>query len=291
MKTAYVALCGLPNSGKSTLINRLVGERVAIVSPKPQTTRKKMIYLCTDKERQLVLFDTPGFFPAEKNQLDKFLISQIDAAITGCELIIFITAADDDSTIPPELTARWKKKPVVCVLNKIDLLGGDSLARRQQELESNGLFRKVVAMSALRDLSLDHLFPALDEFLSETEEYLYDPELISLERERDIVEEFIREELYEKLSDELPYASGVIVEEMKDRENGMVYVKAIIYCEKSGQKAIIIGKNGEMIRKIGGSARVKIEKFTNRKIFLDLQVKNYDNWRKKEFLLKQFGYK
>lgn len=286
MKTGYIAFCGHPNAGKSTLINKLIGEYVACVSPKPQTTRKKMVFLFSDEKRQFVLFDTPGYLRQTQNKLDEFLIIQIKEAVKDSDAAVYIT--DGRNPPEPELIEIFRRKPVLCLLNKTDLLSEKEVSERRNALLSSGFFKEVVSLSALND-SLDVFLEKIGDFLPESDEYLYDPELISLEKERDISEELIRETLY-SLSEELPYSSGVRINMMKERSESMIYIDATIYCEKEGQKAIIIGKEGTMIRKLGISAREKLEKFLQCKVFLELRVKVFKNWRKNPGLLSRLGY-
>lgn len=291
MKAAYIALCGLPNAGKSTLVNRLLSEYIAAVSAKPQTTRRCMTYIYYDGERQLVLLDTPGYFMTARDKLDAFMLETISKAAKDADFSVFLCTGDPLKEDVIDFIRSISGKPVICIMNKTDLLSEEELCERKNYLEGLTLFSDVIPFSALKAEDHSALFRVLDSYLYDVSEPLYDPDYISLEMERDLIEEFIRVELYLKLTHELPYATGVRVEEMKERGNGKVYIKALVYCERDGQKKIIIGSKGSKLSEIGSSARKRIEAFLGKKVFLDLWVKVYNGWRKKERFLKNMGYR
>lgn len=291
MKCGYATICGLPNAGKSTLINKLIGEKIAVVSPKPQTTRRKMVYLLTQKDSQIVLLDTPGFFPDAKNKLDEYLLSQIDTAKHDCDIIVYITADKNSSDREKIFLESLSGPDMICVINKIDTFNEEELKERTTQLKNMGIFKGINTISALLGNGIDKFVTSVIDLLPEEENYLYDPELLSLERTRDIVEELIRGELFLLLEQELPYVCGVKLEDMKTRDNGMVYVNVIIFCERTSQKKIIIGSKGRNLKKIGASARRAVEEFLGSKVYLDIWIKVYPKWRKNEPMLNNLGYK
>jgi len=291
MKCGYVTICGLPNAGKSTLINKLIGERIAVVSPKPQTTRRKMVYLLTKKDSQIVLLDTPGFFPDAKNKLDEYLLSQIETAKHDCDIIVYITADKNSSDREKMFLESLKGPKIMCLINKIDTFDDEELKERYSQLKNMNIFSGINTISALIGDGIEDFVSSVTELLPEEKDYLYDPELLSLERSRDIVEELIRGELFLLLEQELPYVCGVKLEDMKTRDNGMVYVNVIIFCERTSQKKIIIGSKGRNLKKIGAAARKSVEEFLGNKVYLDIWIKVYPKWRKNEPMLNNLGYK
>ncbi|MDD5091448.1 MAG: GTPase Era [Candidatus Wallbacteria bacterium] len=291
MKTGYIALTGRTNSGKSTLINRLIREKPAIVSHKAQTTRRSMLYLYNDEQRQWVIFDTPGVFPKARNGLERFMLDEISRAMDQCEVVLFITSSGSMEELDGDWADCISGRPIVCLLNKCDLFDQSIVKDKVDFLRGTGRFKSVLPISALAGHGIPGIFEVLDELLPECDQPLYDPELISLERERDLVEEFIREALYQHLQDELPYVTGVSLQEMKSRENGMCVVQALIFCERDSQKRIIIGSGGQTLKRIGCAARLRIEEFLQNRVFLELRVKAYRDWRNRENMLKEFGYK
>jgi len=290
-KCGYVAILGRPNVGKSTLLNVFVGQQLSIVTPKPQTTRNRVFGIYTTDEVQAIFLDTPGILEP-KYRLQEAMVKQIDKAIGDADVLIFIVDITDlansfDQILQRKLTKVWK--PTVLALNKIDLVKEKAISQAAERLSEFQKSAEVACISALRGDGLDRLRTLLEKLLPEGP-FLYPPDVISTQPERFFVAELIREELFNRLRQELPYATAVKVDEFKENEEGKAYIRAIIFVEKPSQKGIIIGTSGEVLKRIGTASRQKIELFLKRQVYLDLWVKVRKNWRKKDFDLREFGY-
>lgn len=291
-RSGYVSIIGEPNVGKSTLLNGMMGEKLAIVTPKPQTTRNRIMGIVTTEGYQLIFLDTPGIV-APKYLLHDAMVKAAYHAIKDADVIIYMV---DGSQLPPTLETQILERiretesiKVFLVINKIDLLEASALLPIIAEYSGKFPFVEIVPISArksgdvlrLRDLIVAHL-PAGPHYFPEDQ--------ISDLPERFFVAETVREKIFLKTQQEIPYASGVTVEEFKHRSNGKVYIRAIIYTERLSQKRILIGDRGGMIKQIGRLAREEIEQFLSASVFLELQISVKGDWRRDARKLKDMGY-
>ena len=291
-KSGYVSIIGEPNVGKSTLLNGMMGEKLAIVTPKPQTTRNRIMGIVTTEGYQLIFLDTPGIV-APKYLLHDEMVKAAYRAIKDADLIIYMV---DGSQPPPVLEARilnrireTESKKVFLVINKIDLIEAPALLPIIAQYRGKFPFVEIVPISAqnsgdvlrLRDLIVTHL---------PTGPLYFPDDQISDLPERFFVAETVREKVFLRTQQEIPYASGVTVEEFKHRSNGKIYIRAIIYTERLSQKRILIGDHGNMIKQIGRLAREEIEQFLNASVFLELQVYVKGDWRRDARKLRDMGY-
>ncbi|MFP4660715.1 MAG: GTPase Era [Halanaerobiales bacterium] len=290
-KSGFISIIGRPNVGKSTLLNRLIGEKIAITSSRPQTTRNKMQGIYTDEKGQIIFVDTPGIHKA-KNKLDNYMLEQAYKSLEGMDLIVFLLDASTyfgkgDDFILRQL--KGSKTPVLIVINKIDKIDKATLIKRISEYEEK-TGREVIPISAQTGENIDTLIDTIYTYLPEGPQY-YPPDMITDQIEQFIIAEMIREKIFHLTREEIPYGVAVLIEEMKERENGLFYIRANIYVEKKSHKGIIIGKNGKRLKEIGLRARKDIEKLLQTDIYLDLWVKILKDWREKEALVSRMGYK
>jgi len=292
MKSGFVAIIGRPNVGKSTLLNQILGQKIVIATDKAQTTRKRIKGILTKPEGQIVFVDTPGVHKP-LNKLGEFLLDEAKIAVPDADLILFLvdgseSAGKGDKWIAKNLLQT--EIPIIIVLNKVDKI------KKQEKIEQNllsykTLFEKnlpVVRLSAKTGRNTDTLLKNIYRKLPEGE-ILYPEDVVTEETMRDVTEEIIREKILLNTSDEIPHSVAVKVESYKEQED-IDRITAIIYCEQKSQKGILIGKGGNLLKKIGTEARLELEKITEKKIFLGLEVKVEKDWRKKDSVLKSFGY-
>lgn len=283
-KAGFVTLVGRPNAGKSTLLNRLVGERLAIVSPKPQSTRDRVVGILSDDGSQLVFLDTPGLLEP-RYALHRSMQHAAQQAIADADVVLYLVDATRD--LPENLTELAQltsppTAPTLVVFNKVDEI---SPARRAECAASapDSLF-----ISATTGEGIEALLAAVRARLPESP-FLYDPEDVSTQQLRFFVAEFLRETALEQLEDEVPYGIAVGIEEFRESTDP-VYIRAVLYVERESQKRIVIGQGGSRIKAIGQAARAKIEPLVGRPVFLDLWVKELKNWRKNAQALERLGY-
>jgi GTP-binding protein Era len=294
-RTGYIAIIGRPNVGKSTLVNALLGQKIAAVSPKPQTTRKRQLGILTTDRYQLVFVDTPGIHSA-RHKLGEFLNQEAQESLKGVDVILWLVDSsvkptEEDKQIAFLLTKLPRRTPLVLTANKMDLVPAEALTARleaYQELVRRDA--KVVSISATQNQNLDELTELLVS-LSPFRAPEYDEEQVTDSYERDIAADLIREACLHNLRDEVPHGVGVRVDEFSERENGMLYIGATIFVERDSQKGILIGEGGKMMKAIGSAARKEIEDMGGRKVFLELRVKVLKDWRNDENALLRFGYK
>jgi GTP-binding protein Era len=291
-KSGFVALIGRPNVGKSTLMNHIIGQKVAIMSDKPQTTRNQIRGVYTDERGQIIFLDTPGIHKP-KSKLGEYLVKTAQNALDEVDLVLFLVDASEglgpgDHYITEHL--KGIKTPVFLVINKIDQVHPDDLLPLIDQYRQLHDFAEFVPISALQGNNTSTLVRLIFERLPEGPAY-YPADQVTDHPERFIVGELIREKVLFLTREEVPHSVAVIVEEMKQRENGAVYVRATIYTERDSQKGILIGKRGSMLKEVGRLAREEIERLFGSKVFLDLWVKVKKDWRNEEFLLRQFGYR
>lgn len=292
-KSGFVSIVGRPNVGKSTLMNNVVGEKIAIMSDKPQTTRNTIQAVYTDDETQVVFLDTPGIHKP-KNKLGEFMVKAATDAFKNVDLVLFVV--DDSKKIGPgdkKIIEDLKtiKTPVILVINKIDQLEQkDELFDIIKMYDAEGLFKEIVPISALKGKNTDSLMKAIRGYLEEGPKYFPDY-MITDQPERVLISELIREKVLHYVHDEVPHGVAVEIEKMKSRKDKeIVDVSAVIYCERSSHKGIIIGKNGRKLKGIGKSAREDIELLLGSQINLQLWVKVKENWRNLQNYINNFGY-
>lgn len=293
MKSGFVAITGRPNAGKSTLLNKIIGEKVAIVSKKPQTTRTKILGVHTGDDFQLVLIDTPGIHkPHNKlgNRMEKYIYSatqDIDALIYVIDCNI--SDRDLDKEREALLGLKTSDVPVILAVNKIDTLPKLNLLPVLDKLKNLYDFSDIVPISAQKGNNVEKLMDAVKEYMTDGPKFFPD-DVITDQPERQIVAEFIREKALRLLNQEVPHGIAVEIEKMSQRQNGTYEILAAIYCERASHKGIIIGKGGEKLKDIGRQARQDIERFLGEKVYLELWVKVKENWRNLENFITEMGF-
>ena len=291
-KSGFVSIVGRPNVGKSTLMNNAVGEKIAIMSDKPQTTRNTIQAVYTDEEAQVVFLDTPGIHKP-KNKLGEFMVKSATDAFKNVDLVLFVV--DESKKIGPgdrKIIDDLKniKTPVVLVLNKIDQLNEEELFDLMKMYNAEGVFEQIVPISALKGRNINELLKVIKSHLEEGPQYFPDY-MITDQPERVLVSELIREKVLHYIHDEVPHGVAVEIERMKSRKDKeIVDISAVIYCERDSHKGIIIGKNGRKLKGIGKSARADIELLLGSQANLQLWVKVKENWRNLQNYVSNFGY-
>lgn len=294
-KSGYAVLWGKPNVGKSTLLNYLVGEKIAIVSPKPQTTRNRIVGVVETENAQIVMLDTPGVHHP-RHKLGEYLVAEARAALEGADVVLFMVDATEPPTPDDERAAellnnllREMPTPVLLVVNKIDAISPAMLQERKLLYEALGNYDETVTISALTGEGIPLLLRKIVDRLPEGPPY-YPLGTITDQPEKLPIAESIREAVLHYTHEEVPHAVAVVVDEFEHRSEKLAYVKATIFVEKESQKGIIIGQGGQMLKKIGTMARMEIERWFGKKVYLEIWVKVAKNWRKDENTLRRFGY-
>ena len=290
-KSGFVSVIGRPNVGKSTLLNALTGQKIAIMSDKPQTTRNTIRGVITNDECQLVFIDTPGIHKP-RTKLGEYMVNVASETMKEVDLILFLTEA----AVPPgnldiSIIEQLKKvnTPVFLILNKVDIAGKDKLFSVIDGYSRLMDFKAVIPISALKNDGTDIIVKEALKYLPEGPRF-FSEDTLTDQPEKVIAAEMIREKVLLNLEDEVPHGVGVEVMSFKEREDGLINIQATIYCEKSTHKGIIIGKQGQMLKKIGSAARFEIERLLDTKIFLELWVKVKPDWRNNDNMLKNLGY-
>lgn len=289
-KTGFIAIVGRPNVGKSTLLNALVGEKLAIVSKKPQTTRNKITGILTKGETQYVFMDTPGMH-TPKTKLGDRMVWETNSVFSGVDAAILIVepianCGDIEKGLIEKIKANGL--PSILVINKIDRTNPEAIGDTIKAYSSVYDFDAVIPMSAIKGKGVDVLLSEVDRFISEGM-WFFPEDAITDQPERVIVAETIREKILRTLEDEIPHGTAVVIEEFKESDK-LLKIRAEIFCEKTSHKSIIIGKNGATLKLIGSRAREDMERFFGIKVFLDLWVKVKENWRNSDVLLNNFGF-
>lgn len=290
-KSGFVAVVGRPNVGKSTLLNQLVGQKIAIVSDTPQTTRNRILGILTLPDAQVLFLDTPGIHKPQ-HKLGEYMVNSARSALREVDVILFVSDVSE-SVGPGERfileMLKEEKTPVVLVLNKVDLLPKEKLLPIITQYSAFRDFTAIVPVSALSGSNTDRLLSVIKEILPEGPQY-YPEDEVTDQPERVVAAEFIREKIFRLTREEIPHSTAVEVEEMKTRPNGDVFLRATIYVERESQKGIIIGAKGAMLKEIGQQARLDLESIFDSRFFVDLWVKVKNDWRNKEGSLRMFGY-
>ncbi|MFN8413343.1 MAG: GTPase Era [Anaerolineales bacterium] len=292
-RSGFVAIIGRPNVGKSTLLNALLGQKIAAVSPRPQTTRKRQLGILTVENAQVVFVDTPGLHTA-KHKLGEFLNQEAQEALDGVDLILWLVDSStaptaDDISIAGMLNKVARRTPRMLVLNKTDMLQPDDESARSEEYVKLLEQATVKKVSAAKRIGLGDMMETLIQLLPERPPE-YPEEQITDLYEREIAGDLIREACLLQLRDEVPHSLAVRIDEFTERDNGMAYIGATIFVERESQKGIVIGEGGKMMKSIGSAARKQIEEMGGRKVFLELRVKVHKDWRDDPNALKQLGY-
>lgn len=292
-RSAFLAIVGKPNAGKSSLLNRLLGQKVAIVSSKPQTTRTRITGVLTDGDTQLVFIDTPGLHKP-RNSLDKYMLRSVNESVAGVDACILVAEADSEITEAEKMFVQKFSSlevPAVLVLSKIDLIREKTaLAAKIAEYAALYDFNAIVPVSSKTGDGIDELKKELAS-LAQEGGFLFDEDTLTDQPERTLAAEMIREKLLLLLDKEIPHGCAVFVERMKEREDGdIIDVDATVYCERDSHKGIIIGKGGTMLKKIGSQARQDMERFFGCRVNLKIWVKVKEDWRNRESILRSLGY-
>ena len=291
-KAGYVAIVGEPNVGKSTLLNALLEQKISIVTSKPQTTRQRVLGILSREDVQIVFLDTPGLLKPQY-LLHQEMVKSAESALAEADVVLVMTQPSQGTELPIEVRERilplYKSKPVLLIINKADKVNKADLLPMIALFAKPDQFKEIIPVSALRHDNLDAIVQSLIHYLPEHEAF-YPPDIVSESPERFFVAEFIREQLFEKFSEEIPYSTAVEIRDFKERETGKTLISADIFVERDSQKGIIIGKKGETLKKVGTSARIQIEEFLQRDVYLELHVKVHEKWRESETMLRQLGY-
>lgn len=291
-KSGFVTLIGRPNVGKSTLMNRLIGQKIAITSNKPQTTRNRIQTVYTDERGQIVFLDTPGIHKA-KNKLGEYMVNVAERTLKEVDVILWLVEPTTfigagEQHIAAQL--RTVKTPVVLVINKVDTVKKEEILKFIDAYKDICEFAEIVPVSALKGQNTDTVLEVLFKYLPYGPQF-YDEDTVTDQPQRQIVAEMIREKALRCLDEEIPHGIAVTIEKMKIRPNGKVAdIEATIVCERDSHKGIIIGKGGSMLKKIGSAARFEIEKMMEMKVNLQIWVKVRKDWRDSDLFIKNFGY-
>ncbi len=293
-KSGFVTIIGRPNVGKSTLLNLLTGEKIAIMSSKPQTTRHAIRTIVTTENYQMVFVDTPGIHKP-KNKLGEFMNQEALGTLTDVDVILYLVDANDKSIGPGDAniieTLKQTEVPVLLIINKIDMIEKQLLLPLIAQYSQAFDFEEIIPVSALKAETKDLVLQAIEKRLPEGEKY-YPDDMLTDQQARVLAQGLIREKLLHLLSDEVPHGVGIEVIRFKEvPQKKIIEIDANIYCEKESHKGIIIGKEGAMLKKVGTYAREDMERLFGSKVFLKLWVKVKDDWRNNDFMLNELGYK
>lgn len=289
-KSGFAAIIGMPNVGKSTLLNAIAGQKIAIISDKPQTTRNKILAIYSTDEEQIIFTDTPGIHKPH-NKLGEYMVNVANESMGDTDVLIFVVDASRKIQDMEREIARSISKtgiPCILVLNKVDIMKKEDLLPIIADYSSIHEFDSIVPISAKNNDGVDILIHDIEDYLSEGPEF-YDSEMVTDQPEKQIAAEIIREKLLWLLDKEIPHGVAIEITKMQEKPK-ITNIFATIYCEKASHKGIIIGKNGDMLKKIGTMARGDIEKMLQQKVYLELWVKVKSDWRNSDFLIKNFGY-
>ena len=291
-KSGFVSLIGRPNVGKSTLMNSLIGEKISIISSKPQTTRNKIQTILTTDDLQIVFIDTPGIHKP-KSKLGDYMVKSAENSLNDIDLVLYLIEPyekikDSDRAILDRL--KNVKTPVFLIINKIDTVEKEELLKVIEAYRREYDFKEIIPVSALKEQNKGLLMETIEKYLPEGPQY-FPEDMITDLTERQLVAEMIREKALYLLQEEIPHGIAVEITSMKERKNkNITDIEATLYCEKDSHKGIIIGKQGSMLKKIGSNARRDIQRFLGSQINLQIWIKVKKDWRDSDFMLKNFGY-
>ena len=291
LKSGFVTLIGRPNVGKSTLMNHLIGQKIAITSDKPQTTRNRIQTVYTDERGQIIFLDTPGIHKA-KNKLGEYMVSVAEHTLKEVDVILWLVEPSTfigagERHIAEQLNKV--KTPVMLVINKIDTVKKDEILTFIAAYKDICNFAEIIPVSALKELNIDDVKDCIFKYLPEGPQF-YDEDTVTDQPMRQIAAELIREKALRMLDDEIPHGIAVVIDQMKERPNGLIDIDATIVCERESHKGIIIGKNGGKLKKIGTSARTEIQNLMDTQVNLKLWVKVRKEWRDSDLYMKNYGY-
>ena len=291
-KTAMITIAGRPNVGKSTLTNHLVGEKIAIVSNKPQTTRNRICGIVTKGETQFVFVDTPGYHKP-RTKLGDYMVGVARESIADVDLTVLVV--EPIASIGPQEEGlieqiKSRKCPAILAINKIDTIEKDSLLEVIALYSAQGVFDAIIPISAKTGDGVDQLLEECEKYAIESP-FLFPEDITTDQPERQVMAEIIREKLLWCLDREVPHGTAVEITTFSERDNGIIDLDATIYCEKASHKGIIIGKHGDMLKKISSMARTDCERFMGTRVYLTTWVKVKENWRESDFLVRNFGYR
>ena len=290
-KTAIITIAGRPNVGKSTLTNYLVGEKIAIVSNKPQTTRNRICGIVTRDNLQFIFMDTPGYHKA-RTKLGDYMVSTVRESISDVDATILVVEPIPSVGVQEEALIeriRATRCPAILVINKIDTVEKDKLLEVIAAYSATGAFDAIIPLSAKTGDGVDVLLTECEKYAQEGP-FLFPDDVTTDQPERQVMAEIIREKLLWCLDKEIPHGTAVEINTFSERDNGIIDLDATIYCEKASHKGIIIGKHGSMLKKISSLARADCEKFMGTKVYLTTWVKVKENWRDSDFMVRNFGY-
>lgn len=290
-RSGYVAIIGRPNVGKSTLINRVLGQKLCITSRRPQTTRHRILGIKTTEQSQFIYVDTPGIHSDGKRAMNRYMNRAAAASVEDVDVVVFVVEGmkwtDEDERVLQKL--KETTKPVILVMNKIDKLDDKAtLFPQVEKLAALFKFTDIVPLSARKGINLESLEESIYKLMPEGE-MIFDEDQLTDRSSRFLAAEMVREKLFRHLGQELPYSLTVDIEQFED-DNGMFRISAVIYVERSGQKSIVIGKKGELLKQVGQDAREDMEKLFGCKVFLQLWVKVREGWSDNERMLRNLGY-
>ncbi|MFQ9510106.1 MAG: GTPase Era [Lachnospiraceae bacterium] len=290
-KSGFVTLIGRPNVGKSTLMNHLIGQKIAITSNRPQTTRNRIRTIYTEDRGQIIFLDTPGIHKS-KNKLGEYMNTAVNQTLSEVDVILWLVEASSFiGNKEKDIAERLKqvKTPVVLIINKIDTVKKEKVLEFIQAYQGLYPFAEIVPVSALKSVNIDSVFDVIFKYLPYGPQY-YEEDMVTDQPVREIAAEIIREKALRLLNEEIPHGIAVTVENMKQRENGIMDIEAEIICEKESHKGIVIGKGGEMLKRIGTFARTDIEDMMEQQVNLKIWVKVRKEWRDSDLFLKSYGY-
>lgn len=295
VQSGYVSIIGKPNAGKSTLLNAILKLKFSIATNKPQTTRKNIVGILSEEQYQLIFLDTPGILEP-KYLLQKKMLEAVHSAVANSDIVLVLAECSSkevqkdilqEKIVDAVLKSATQKK--ILVLTKVDLIEQPVLGPEIEKIQALNIFDEIIAVSAKEKFQVDVLITLLLKYLPEHPKY-YPEDILSDKNERFFVAEFIREQIFLKYQDEIPYSTEVVIVDFKEREGRKDFIQADIYIEKESQRKILIGKEGAGIKKVGLAARKEIEAFLEREVYLELRVKVKENWRKNESMLRSLGY-
>lgn len=291
-KVIYLAIVGMPNAGKSTLLNTLVGEKIAAVSPKAQTTRTRITGVLTREDTQYVFLDTPGLLQA-KNLLGEQMQKQIRSSLADVDCVLMVTESKGRIRSAEQALIRQLKAqglPVILLINKCDAVKKADILPSIAAFSEAHQFEAIIPISAKTGEGIDELFDELQPLMNEAP-FLFDEDTLTDQSERSIAAEFVREKLLNALNEEIPHGLAVVVERFTDERGHLLHIDAVIYCEKQSHKGIVIGKGGALLKRVGTQARTDLEAFFGCKVDLSLWVRVKENWRDNPALIADFGLK